>query len=183
MVENNIGKFGGRVLFLNRSNINTDEIIPAKYLVYIDKEPLIPHLLEDLKLEEFNPATNDWSQFQAVVSRKNFGSGSSRENAVWVFDLNGIRTLIASNFARIFRENAFNNGILAIELGEEQTDVIFTRFAGNPKVNVQVDLEGSELIFTADKIPNELRINFSINPFERDLILAGGWVNLADQKY
>ena len=102
--------FGGRAYFIDRDNINTDEIIPAKYLTLIDKEPLKPHLLEDLKLGNIDPKKIRWHEYGAVISRANFGSGSSREAAVWAFEVNGVHLIIASNFARIFRENAFNSG-------------------------------------------------------------------------
>jgi len=61
-------KFGGKVFFLNRSDINTDEIIPAKYLTYIDREPLKPFLLEDLKIEGLNPKSIKWDEYQVIIS-------------------------------------------------------------------------------------------------------------------
>ena len=106
-------KFGGKVLFLDRSNINTDEIIPAKYLTEITKDALKPYLLEDLKLEGFNPKT-DITGKAVVLARSNFGCGSSREHAPWALEVNGIYVVIAENFARIFRQNMFNGGMLAV---------------------------------------------------------------------
>jgi 3-isopropylmalate/(R)-2-methylmalate dehydratase small subunit len=82
-------QFGGTVLFLNRSDINTDEIIPAKYLTEIAKEALKPYLLEDLKLEGFVPS-RDIPGKGAIVTRSNFGCGSSREHAPWALEANGI---------------------------------------------------------------------------------------------
>ncbi|HQO23631.1 MAG TPA: 3-isopropylmalate dehydratase small subunit, partial [Spirochaetota bacterium] len=107
--------FKGKVLFLNRSDINTDEIIPAKYLTEITKEALKPFTLEDLKLDTFNPKT-DLSGKAAIITRENFGCGSSREHAPWALEVNGINAVIAENFARIFRQNMYNCGMLAIEL-------------------------------------------------------------------
>ena len=72
--------FNGKVLFLDRSDINTDEIIPARYLTEITKEALQPHLLEDLNLEEFDPGS-DIAGKSIVITRANFGCGSSREHA------------------------------------------------------------------------------------------------------
>ena len=77
--------YGGKVLFLDRSDINTDEIIPAKYLTEISKEALKPHMLEDFKLEGFNPKAAAVSEAKVIVTRSNFGCGSSREHAPWVF--------------------------------------------------------------------------------------------------
>ena len=73
-------EFKGKVLFLDRSDINTDEIIPAKYLTEIEKSAMGPHLLEDLKLDGFDPA-NDINGKSVIITRENFGCGSSREHA------------------------------------------------------------------------------------------------------
>jgi len=78
-------KFGGKVFFLDRSDINTDEIIPAKYLTEISKYALKPHMLEDLKLEGFNAGDPALRDARVIVTRGNFGCGSSREHAPWVF--------------------------------------------------------------------------------------------------
>ena len=111
-------KFGGPALLLDRSDINTDEIIPAKYLTEITKKALKPHLLEDLLLEgrRLTP-TPALQQARVVVTRANFGCGSSREHAVWAFEVNDINVVIAESFARIFRQNMFNCGILAVDPG------------------------------------------------------------------
>ena len=86
--------FKGKVLFLDRSDINTDEIIPAKYLTEISKAALKPYLLEDLHLEGFDP-DRDISGKRIVVTRSNFGCGSSLEHAPWALDVNGIHVVIA----------------------------------------------------------------------------------------
>ena len=93
--------FSGRALFLDRNDINTDEIIPAKYLTENSKEALKPHILEDLHLEQFD-ARKDIAGKNIIVARGNFGCGSSREHAVWVFEVNDINVVIAESFARIF---------------------------------------------------------------------------------
>ena len=174
-------KFGGKVFFIDRDNVNTDEIIPAKYLTYIDMEPLKPHLLEDLKLEGYNPETIYWSEYGAIISRSNFGSGSSREMAVWAFEVNDIYLIIAANFARIFRENCFNRGVLAIELGDEKIGEIFDTFNGASDVFAEVDLDKEILYLKGDG--KELSYKFTLNDFQRDLVRAGGWVRLAQEKY
>jgi len=93
-------QFGGKVLFLDRSDINTDEIIPAKYLTEISKEALKPHCLEDLKLPNFD-AKRDLTGKGAILTRGNFGCGSSREHAPWALEANGINIVVAESFARI----------------------------------------------------------------------------------
>ncbi|MEJ2039365.1 MAG: 3-isopropylmalate dehydratase small subunit, partial [Desulfosarcinaceae bacterium] len=104
--------FAGPVLFLDRSDINTDEIIPARYLTENSKQALGPHLLEDLNLEEFDPA-RDIDGKCVVLTRANFGCGSSREHAPWDLEANGIHVVIDQSFALIFRHNMFNCGMLA----------------------------------------------------------------------
>ncbi|MDR1106591.1 MAG: 3-isopropylmalate dehydratase small subunit, partial [Treponema sp.] len=108
-------KFGGSVLFLDRSSINTDEIIPAKYLNENSRDALKPYLLEDLRLAGFDPK-RDIAGKGVIVSRANFGCGSSREHAPWALEANGINMVIAESFARIFRQNMFNCGMIALEL-------------------------------------------------------------------
>jgi 3-isopropylmalate/(R)-2-methylmalate dehydratase small subunit len=171
-------EFGGQVLFLDRSDINTDEIIPAKYLTENSKEALKPHALEDLHLEGFN-AEKDITGKNIIVARTNFGCGSSREHAVWIFEVNDINVVIAESFARIFRQNMFNCGMLAIELPKEDIDSIF---ALGPAATIKVDMERS-LIIAENEPGNSLSIPFSMNDFDRELVMAGGWLAYADQKY
>ena len=121
--------FNGKILFLDRSDINTDEIIPAKYLTELTKAALKPYCLEDLSLAGFDPK-KDIAGKSAVVTRANFGCGSSREHAPWVLECNGINIVIAENFARIFRQNMFNCGLMAISLDRAAIDEIFKTFAG-----------------------------------------------------
>lgn len=111
--------FGGPVLFLDRSDINTDEIIPAKYLTEISKQALKPYCLEDLKLDGFD-AKRDVPGKKVIITRENFGCGSSREHAPWALEVNGIYAVIAPNFARIFRQNMYNCGLLALEMPKRE---------------------------------------------------------------
>jgi 3-isopropylmalate/(R)-2-methylmalate dehydratase small subunit len=102
--------FGGPAVYLDRNDINTDEIIPAKYLTEISKTALKPHLLEDLLLDgkPFDHQSEEMKNARVVVARANFGCGSSREHAVWAFEVNDINIVVAESFARIFRQNMFN---------------------------------------------------------------------------
>ena len=171
-------EFGGQALFLDRSNINTDEIIPAKYLTENSKEALKPHILEDLQLEGFNVG-KDIAGKNIIVTKANFGCGSSREHAVWVFEVNDINVVIAESFARIFRQNMFNCGMLAIELPREDIESIF---AIGPDVTIKVDME-QNLISAENQLGDSLSITFSMNSFDRELVQAGGWLAYADKKY
>jgi len=174
-------KYGGKVFFLDRDNINTDEIIPAKYLTEIEKTPLKSHLLEDLKMEGIEPSKVKWDEYGVVVSRANFGCGSSREMAVWAFEVNNINVIIASNFARIFRENSFNSGVLAIDLPLNIIDDLFKTFKDEKEVMADIQLNDRKVIFTTGKINKE--IPFTLDKFQADVIAAGGWVELAAKKY
>jgi 3-isopropylmalate/(R)-2-methylmalate dehydratase small subunit len=172
--------FGGPAIFLDRSDINTDEIIPAKYLTEVTKEALKPYCLEDLKLEGFDPRGERLRNARVVVSRQNFGCGSSREHAPWVFEVNGIHTIIAESYARIFRQNMFNGGMLAIELPKTDLDRLFALDADG-EVDIVVELEGQKIIARSDG--KEESFSFDISPFDKALVKAGGWVEFADARY
>jgi len=170
--------FGGHVLFLDRSDINTDEIIPAKYLTENSKDALKPYILEDLQLQGFQ-TREDTQQANVIVTRANFGCGSSREHAVWVFEVNDINVVIAESFARIFRQNMFNCGMLAIELPREDIETLFSL---GPDITIRVDME-QNLIIAENELGSSLSMAFSVNEFDRELVMAGGWLAYADSKY
>lgn len=174
-------EFGGPALFLDRSDINTDEIIPAKYLTEVEKEALKPYLLEDLVLEGFDRGSEHFAEARVVVTRSNFGCGSSREHAPWALEVNNISTVIAESFARIFRQNMFNCGLLAIELPTEDIEEVFA-FAKNAEVSCAVDLDGKKLSFSRVS-GGALVKEFQLGEFEEALVRAGGWVEYADAKY
>ena len=173
-------QFGGHAYYIDRSDINTDEIIPAKYLTEITKRALQPHLLEDLILDgkEFDTKAAAFQQAEVLVTRSNFGCGSSREHAVWALEVNGINVVIGESFARIFRQNMFNCGILAVELSTADLDRLF---ALKGQVTVAVDLAGEKLTATSSEA--KIECSFSLNPFDKQLIGAGGWLAFADAKY
>jgi 3-isopropylmalate/(R)-2-methylmalate dehydratase small subunit len=171
--------FNGKVLFLDRSDINTDEIIPAKYLTEITKEALKPFLLEDLKLPGFD-RNRDIGGKGAVVTRNNFGCGSSREHAPWALEMNWINLVIAEGFARIFRQNMYNCGMMACELPKAAIDSLFKDFAGR-ETDVSTDLKKGVFTFSAGGLSRE--VPFTITGFDRDLVEAGGWVDYADARY
>ena len=169
--------FGGRVLFLDRSDINTDEIIPAKYLTEISKEALKPHMLEDLK--GFNPKSPESRDARVIVTRANFGCGSSREHAPWVLEMNDINVVIAASFARIFRQNMFNCGMLAIELPEHVIDSLFLHNDGTAEISI--DFRSDTFTITSGK--GRETVAYQIAKFDKALVEAGGWVEFADAKY
>ena len=171
--------FDGNVLFLDRSDINTDEIIPAKYLTEISREALAPNLLEDLKLEGFDP-NQDIADKSVILTRANFGCGSSREHAPWALEVNGINLVVGESFARIFRQNMYNCGMLAVELPPETIEALFTTFAGKA-TTATTDLSGASITFTAGDVTRT--VSFTFSGFDGELVNAGGWVSYADKKY
>jgi 3-isopropylmalate/(R)-2-methylmalate dehydratase small subunit len=174
-------KFGGAATFIDRNDINTDEIIPAKYLTEITKQALKPHLLEDLHLEDgsFDPQSEELQKASVLVTRSNFGCGSSREHAVWALEVNDINVVIGESFARIFRQNMFNCGILAVEVPAADLDKLF---ALSPEVSIDVDLQ-KELLTATDSKGDRVECSFTLNQFDRELVGAGGWLAFADDKY
>jgi len=173
-------EFNGTVLFLDRSDINTDEIIPAKYLTEISKEALKPYLLEDLSMDSFNPAS-DLKGKRVIITRSNFGCGSSREHAPWALEVNGINLVIAENFARIFRQNMYNCGMMAVELTSDEIDGLFKEFSGE-ETSLTTNLDKNEFTLKAPS-GKEKTLTFNISGFDRTLVEAGGWVGYADKKY
>lgn len=172
-------KFSGKVLFLDKSDINTDEIIPAKYLTEITKEALKPNLLEDLSLVGFN-VKEDIKDKAVLVTRANFGCGSSREHAPWALEVNGINVVIAESFARIFRQNMYNCGMVAIELPKDKVEYLFENYAGKDTL-ITIDIEKDKInVNSADKSEE---IDFQVGEFDKTLVKEGGWVGYADKNY
>jgi len=174
-----VKNFSGRVLFLNRDDINTDEIIAARYLSEISKKVLGPHLFEDIQLDGFDK-NRDIAGKSVIVSRANFGCGSSREHAPWALEANGINLVVAESFARIFRQNMFNCGMLAVELPAATIDHLFESYA-NQKTIITSHFEKQVLTFEADRLKED--ISFSLSGFDRALVKAGGWLEYADARY
>ena len=171
--------FEGRVLFLDRGDINTDEIIPAKYLTEVAKSALKPYCFEDLELPGFEPK-RDLKGVTVIVTRENFGCGSSREHAPWALEVNGINAVVAASFARIFRGNMFNCGMLALALGKEAIDELFGAFKGK-ETTMKADWAGRKVSFAAEGASRGFPLE--LGGFESALIEAGGWLEYAAAKY
>jgi len=174
-------KFSGQVLFLDRSDINTDEIIPARYLTENSREALQPFLFEDLALEGFNPETDIHGK-SVIITHANFGCGSSREHAPWALETNGIHLVIAESFARIFKQNMFNCGMMAIELSGEALNEIFATYAGT-ETHLITELDTKRFILKNKNHTHTHTISFSLSGFNLALVMAGGWVEYADLHY
>ena len=171
--------FNGKILFLDRSDINTDEIIPAKYLTESQKAALKPYCLEDLILDGFD-SKKDLEDKSVIITRANFGCGSSREHAPWALECNGINLVIAENFARIFRQNMFNCGMVAASLSAAEIDDIFKTFGGT-EAECVTDIDA--MTFTISNGTTEKVYKFELGDFDLALVRAGGWLEFADAKY
>ncbi len=151
-----------------RDHINTDEIIPARYLTTDDEAELAKHCLEDLDVE----FTKKVKSGDVIVAGENFGCGSSREHAVWAIRGVGVQTVIAKSFARIFYRNAINNGFYIIE----SPDAL-------EKIN---DGDELEIDYKAGLIKNKTsRVDINFNPlpdFALEIIEAGGLLNHITKK-
>jgi 3-isopropylmalate/(R)-2-methylmalate dehydratase small subunit len=176
-------KFGGTVLFLDRADINTDEIIPAKYLTEISRQALKPYLLEDLKLPGFDPKS-DIADKTVIITRDNFGCGSSREHAPWALEVNGINAVFAPGFARIFRQNMYNCGLLAVELSHTDIDEIFAAFGQKKPVRsiVQWNDDGAGTLTLSQDAVTKV-FSFRLEGFDKALVEYEGWVGYAHAKY
>ena len=171
--------FSGKALFLDRADINTDEIIAAKYLTEITRKALGPHLFEDLKLDDFQ-GQKDIAGKGVIIARANFGCGSSREHAPWALEANGIHLVVAESFARIFRQNMFNCGMLAVELPAATIDRLFQSYA-HQDTTVTTNLK--QQVFKIAAANQTEEIQFSLPEFARALVETGGWVEYADSHY
>ena len=158
--------FKGNVLFLDRSDINTDEIIPAKYLTEITKEALKPNLLEDLVLPGFSRA--DTEDKAVIVTRENFGCGSSREHAPWALAEYGFRAIIAPSFADIFYNNSFKNGLLPIVLDKAAIDTLFTQCDASEGYTLHIDLDAQTVTR-----PDGVVHGFDVDAFRKHCLLNG----------
>ena len=171
--------FSGNTLFLDRTDINTDEIIPARYLTEVTKEALQPYLFEDLRLDGFTPQ-KDITDKQVIITRANFGCGSSREHAPWALEVNGIHLVIAESHARIFRQNMFNCGMMAVELPRQVIDRVFENCSAK-STTVNTDIDRRVFHIEAGSFSEE--IPFMLPDFHHSLVTAGGWLEFADRRY
>ena len=131
------------------------------------------------ELDGFNPRT-DISDKNVILTRANFGCGSSREHAPWALEINGIHLVIAESYARIFRQNMFNCGMIAAELPGQVIDHLFESFA-DKSTTVTTDIKRCVFQIKADGFSEE--ISFALPDFDLALITAGGWLEYADSKY
>lgn len=160
---------------LPTENIDTDQIIPARFLKATTREGFGKNLFRDWRYDsENNPRAefvlnDDTYSGNILVAGKNFGCGSSREHAAWALGDYGFDVIISSFFADIFKGNALNNGILPIQVSEEFLQSIFTEIYKDSDASIKVDLEAQEITL----IPTGETAKFEINPYKKACLLNG----------
>ena len=174
----------GLVAPMDRSNVDTDLIIPKQFLKSIKRSGFGPNLFDELRyLDEGKPDADcsqrplnpdfplNFPRYQGasiLLARENFGCGSSREHAPWALAGFGIRAVIAPSFADIFRSNCFKNGLLPIALSADTVDGLFSAMYAQEGYRLTVDLE-QQVIST----PAGDTIGFEVDAFRRDCLLKG----------
>jgi len=156
-------------------NVDTDQIIPARFLSATSREGFGENLFRDWRYDksgnknmDFVLNSNKYSG-KILVAGKNFGSGSSREHAVWAIYDYGFRVVISSFFADIFKNNSLNNGLLPVVVPEKFLQGLFNHIQRNPELKVRIDLEKQLL----SVLPAEESIEFEINPYKKECMLKG----------
>jgi 3-isopropylmalate/(R)-2-methylmalate dehydratase small subunit len=156
-------------------NVDTDQIIPARFLSATSREGFGDNLFRDwryLKTGEKNRdfiLNNPKFSGKVLVAGKNFGSGSSREHAVWAIYDYGFRAVVSSFFADIFMANSLNNGLLPIVVNEEFLKKLLLLVQNEPaaEVNIDLDKQTITIVTTGDSL------NFAINPYKKECMLKG----------
>ncbi len=177
-----LSRFEGPAVAIARDNVDTDQIIPARFLKTTSRTGLGAHLFADWRADadgtirpEFVLNTAVGATARVLVAGWNFGCGSSREHAPWALADFGFRAVVAASFADIFKQNALKNGLLPVQLPTTAHDALLANVLANPGAIVGVDL--TRQVVT---LPDGGEAPFSIDPFARQCLLAGvdeiGWV-------
>ena len=163
------------VALMNRSNVDTDQIIPKQFLKKVERSGFGVHLFHDWR---YNDDGTDNPEFELnkpafkgakiLVAGDNFGCGSSREHAPWAIADYGFNTIISTSYADIFYNNCFKNGILAIKVDKEQLDKLMAEISANEGVCFIVDLESQQVTTPAGN-----GFTFDIDPFRKGNLLSG----------
>ena len=174
----------GKILPLSRDNVDTDQIIPKQFLKSIKKSGFGANLFDAWRYEDEgypgqdndSRPTNDsfvlnqdkYKGADILISKKNFGCGSSREHAVWSLLDYGIKVVIAESFADIFYNNCFKNGILPIKVSADERDALLADAADSENPKLSIDLVSQTI-----SRPNSVEISFEIDPFRKQCLLDG----------
>lgn len=172
-----LGKFTGIVAPLDALNVDTDQIIPKQFLKRIERTGYGPYLFYDQRYlgdgktpnPDFEMNQPRYRDASILLSKENFGCGSSREHAPWAIADYGFRCVLATSFADIFFNNCFNNGILPARLAPEVIEGLFAELRANPGYRLTIDLPAQRVIK-----PDGTAIAFEIDPFRKEC-LVNGW--------
>jgi 3-isopropylmalate/(R)-2-methylmalate dehydratase small subunit len=167
--------FTSQVIPLPAENVDTDQIIPARFLKTTDRWGLSEALFNDWRFDDDGTPKPDFvlnrREMQGrriLLSGDNFGCGSSREHAPWALTAWGVRAILSTSFADIFRNNALKNGLLPIVVEEERHRQLFELIATNPDVELTVDLEAQVV-----HMPGDEDLPFDVDPFAKRMLLEG----------
>ena len=156
-------------------NIDTDQIIPARFLKATERVGFGENLFRDWRFNSDNSPKEDFVlnnkkyKGKILVGGKNFGSGSSREHAAWAIYDYGFRCVISSFFADIFRTNCLNIGVLPVQVSPEFLEKLFNQIYENPETRIEVDLTTQKVSITEQKISER----FEINSYKKENMLNG----------
>ena len=160
---------------LPRENVDTDQIIPARFLRAVSREGFGENLFRDWRYDKDGKPVADFVlnntaySGSILVAGKNFGSGSSREHAAWAIAGYGFRVVVSSFFADIFKNNALNNGVLPVVVSESFLAELFDHIEANPASTVTVNLEAQTI---TDNTSGKTE-HFEINPYKKSCLLNG----------
>ena len=175
--------FSGEAVFLDKANVDTDQIIPKQFLKSIKRTGFGPNLFDawryldkgdlnsDNSKRKLNPEfvlNHDlYKSCNILITRENFGCGSSREHAVWALTDYGFTTIIAPSFADIFKNNSYKNGLLLIEIDKEKIDKIFMQITEKKTINIEVDVHNQFIYLEEKQFP------FELDDFKKKFLLDG----------
>ena len=160
---------------LEVENVDTDQIIPARFLKATDKAGFAANLFRDWRFDNAGQEVEDFvlndNRYQGsiLLAGNNFGCGSSREHAAWALAAYGFRVVVSSYFADIFKGNALNNGLLPVQVSPAFLEELFRRISGDPSEELIVDLENQKLSIAGT---GEYE-HFEIDPYKKTCLLNG----------
>ncbi len=160
---------------LDTENVDTDQIIPARFLKATERKGFGDNLFRDWRYDSNNNPRKDFVlnnpdySGQILVAGKNFGSGSSREHAAWAIYDYGFRAVVSSFFADIFKNNSLNNGLLPVQVTADFLSNIFKTVEKNPASKLKIDLENQKITI----LDTGESQSFEINPYKKECLLKG----------
>ena len=171
-----IGVFTSKVIPIDKENVDTDQIVPARYLKVTDKAGLADALFRDWRFEEDGSLKDPpfildrpgMAGRNILLVGDNFGAGSSREHAPWALTAWGVRAILSTGFADIFRSNSLKNGLLPIVVPADVHARLRDLIARDPDADLTVDLSEQGVL-----LPDGSTVDFDIDPFAKRMLLAG----------